>query len=767
MDILSQLIEDKDIVSRRNSLKNPFETQKIKTVELPSYVDQGWEKAKEYKNPSFVLIKKDLAEDVLFSNKIWTLFSLMGFQQMNRSSDFAISFDAVHPEAVHNFDVFATDEETVLLVECKYSSFMVESDFINDLRIFQNQIGAIRLQISKCFGKRKVKFIWATHNYILRQLDRDMLHKLNIAYFDDSAITYFYNLVSHLGTAAKYQLLGNLFAKQEISNMDNRIPAIQGKMGGYTYYSFSIEPEKLLKIGYVLHRNEANSNIMPTYQRLIKKKRLLEVRKFINEGGYFPNSLIISIDSDGKGVQFLPAGPKNDGAISRIGTLLIPKRYHSAYIIDGQHRLYGYSDTKYASTNTIPVVAFVDLDRNEQIKLFMDINENQKAVPKSLRVTLNADMLWDSESKTDQRQALRSKIAQMLGEQSTSPLRDRIIVGEGDPTPKKCITVEAIQTALKRTSFFGTYDKKNNLINDGTFEMDNNEEDCNVFYPFLEKFFLLLQRECNDEWNKEDSENGMITMNRGIQAIIRVLDDVVAMLTQKGMIFPKKQSPDDILSLISYYFQPLFEYLNKMSFEERKDLRGYFGGGADTRFYRAYQRAIADKRLDYNPEGLKEYWENESKTYNEDTRNYIKTIEEKLKDIVRSNLENLYDDKWLERGLPLNVFKSLKSQADNDAYIKAQEGNTDEVSEPWDYVTLADCREIVLNGKNWSSIFENVLVRDVEKNLPGDKNIKTDWIARINKIKNKLGSNSSYSVSSEDYQFVTQVYAWITDILVL
>ena len=41
---------------------------------------------------------------------------------------------------------------------------------------------------------------------------------------------------------------------------------------------------------------------------------------------------------------------------------------------------------KYASTNTVPVVAFVDLERTEQIKLFMDINENQKAVPKSLRV---------------------------------------------------------------------------------------------------------------------------------------------------------------------------------------------------------------------------------------------------------------------------------------------------------------------------------------------------------------------------------------------
>ena len=66
------------------------------------------------------------------------------------------------------------------------------------------------------------------------------------------------------------------------------------------------------------------------------------------------------------------------GTISKIGILHIPKRYRSAYIIDGQHRLYGYSDSLYAETNTIPVVAFVDLERSEQIKLFMDINENQK-----------------------------------------------------------------------------------------------------------------------------------------------------------------------------------------------------------------------------------------------------------------------------------------------------------------------------------------------------------------------------------------------------
>lgn len=106
------------------------------------------------------------------------------------------------------------------------------------------------------------------------------------------------------------------------------------------YYSFSIEPEKLLKIGYVLHRNEANSSMKPTYQRIIKKKRLNEVREFINNGGYFPNSIIISLDTEGKGLVFDQASQKIDNTISRIGILHIPKKYRSAYIIDGQHRLY-------------------------------------------------------------------------------------------------------------------------------------------------------------------------------------------------------------------------------------------------------------------------------------------------------------------------------------------------------------------------------------------------------------------------------------------
>uniref|UniRef100_UPI004024EB2F DGQHR domain-containing protein n=1 Tax=Ruminococcus bromii TaxID=40518 RepID=UPI004024EB2F len=338
--------------------------------------------------------------------------------------------------------------------------------------------------------------------------DQEKMRQWDIVHFSDAVINYYYELVKHLGSCARYQLLGNLFANQEIRNMDDKIPAIQGEMGGHKYYSFSIEPERLLKIGYVLHRNEANKNMMPTYQRLIKKNRLSKVRKFINDGGYFPNSLIISIESGGRGLQFDVSGTKVDGAHSKLGVLHLPKKYRSAYIIDGQHRLYGYSDSNFATTNSIPVVAFVDLDRSEQIKLFMDINENQKAVPKTLRVTLNADMLWDSSDFNERRQALRSKIAQMFGEEETSPLMGRVVIGEDEKSSIRCITVEAIQTALRKSNFMSQFGKKNCIIKDGTFDVGNNQDTCELLYPFLEGCLRYVNNEVPEEWERGDNNYG-------------------------------------------------------------------------------------------------------------------------------------------------------------------------------------------------------------------------------------------------------------------
>ena len=124
--------------------------------------------------------------------------------------------------------------------------------------------------------------------YEITEPDRNRMRDLGIYHFDEYGIKYFAELAKHLGACARYQLLGDTFCRaKNLEQWRIEFLPLKAKWGGHTYYSFSIEPEKLLKLAYVLHRNEANSDMMPTYQRIIKKQRLKEIRKFIDNKGFF------------------------------------------------------------------------------------------------------------------------------------------------------------------------------------------------------------------------------------------------------------------------------------------------------------------------------------------------------------------------------------------------------------------------------------------------------------------------------------------------
>ena len=322
-----------------------------------------------------------------------------------------------------------------------------------------------------------------------------------------------------------------------------------------------------------------------------------------------------------------------------------------------------------------------------------------------------------------------------------------------------------MQAALKKCRFFDSYGKKNALQKEGTFDCKDNQETCDLFYPFIEKCLLYIRETCLEEWDKGDSDNGMLTMNRGIQAVVRVIDDVVNMLVEKGMINPKTQALDDMFGLIQYYLKPLTDYINNLNAEQRKDLRGYFGGGADTRFWRAYQKAIADMRPDFTPEGLEEFWQNETKMYNDETVSMIQEIVIKVKLLISERLNDYFGESWLIKGLPKNIYTRAKGEADEAMYIHVT--NTgEEIDIPvWDYVTLPECKQIVLNGKNWSLFFEDTFVRPEEANLIGGKDVKTDWLLKVNSISNKL-SKESYSVPVDEYTYVKSIYDWLMGILI-
>ena len=77
--------------------------------------------------------------------------------------------------------------------------------------------------------------------------------------FDESDLEYYEKLVNHIGSAAKYQLHADIFHKKVIPGLEIKVPALKSKIGPFVYYTFSIKPEYLLKIGFISHRSKGKS----------------------------------------------------------------------------------------------------------------------------------------------------------------------------------------------------------------------------------------------------------------------------------------------------------------------------------------------------------------------------------------------------------------------------------------------------------------------------------------------------------------------------
>ncbi|MEV2908685.1 DGQHR domain-containing protein [Paenibacillus larvae] len=754
MSIMEKLVSKKEINGLRRKRSQIYTFEKFEPELRSKREEEGWQFDKTLKNS--VRMRKNKPMDEQFEDEVWNLFASLGFTYMNKDRNLQIRYGSTGKGTTKQIDVFAVDDETILFVECKYSPIGKKGDFKKEIESINGIRTGLFAEAKTTFPNRKTKYIFATKNYEVPDNDRIRMKDLGIYHFDENAISYFTELAKHLGECARFQLLGNLFEGQKIGSMENKIPAIEGKMGGNTYYSFSIEPEKLLKIAYVLHRNEANGDMMPTYQRIIKKNRLREIQKFVDKGGFFPNSLIISIDTKGKKLNFDIASLQGDNSISRIGILHLPQLYRSAYIIDGQHRLYGYANSIYAGINSIPVVAFVNLAQEKQVELFMEINENQKSVSKNLQNTLNADLLWSCDDWNKRRKALRLNIAQKLGELQSSPLFGRIVIGENEISSTCCITIDTIEKSLKSTNFLSRYSKGNVIVEDGTFDKGKNEATSKILIPFITESFNYFKENLPGEWEK--GGQGVLTINNSVQAIIRILNDIVNHLITLNKINPKTDNPNAVARNVQYYLAPLVNFLNRITEDERKELRTNYGQGGRTKVWRTFQKLIAEERPDFQPEGLNQWIRDNTRQYNVASFEIIHDLESLIKQDFAIKLKSKYGVKWITAGIPPKVYRKANKTMGEQNYNNSVNGVNKTVS-IWDCVTITDCRDIAIFGCNWKDLFETSYTRPEEKRLSGGKVAKTEWINRLAGIADKNSTN--YSVSEKQYLFLKELNDWL------
>ncbi|CAM1356321.1 DGQHR domain-containing protein [Tenacibaculum ascidiaceicola] len=754
------------LVSENNELQKILKLKKRDYIleDIPKdeklyndYLSKGWVLQRELKH--FYRMKGAKPYDVLFRDKVWSVFAQLGFSQLNRDENFTIPYDKKDLNLTKQIDVFAKDNESILYVECKPSIDYGRGDFEKDLEFYKDIKEGLETSIKQMFpnSKPKVKFILATENKTLGERDEERLKNLGGVHLDEEAIEYYLKMFNQIGIAARYQLLGYLFAGNTIPDLDNQIPAIKGKMGKHTYYSFSIEPDKLLKIGYVLHRSKANRKMMPTYQRIIKKSRLKKINEFITEqSGFFPNSIIISLDVKVNGPRFDPANTQVQTAISKVGVLYLPKKYRSAYIIDGQHRLYGYAGTKYSKTNSIPVVAFVNLKREEQVDLFMQINENQKAVPKTLRETLNADLLWTSTNLKEQIKALCSKVAIYLGEEKDSPFYDYISLGEDN----RVLTPGNLSSALMKSNFYGTV-SKDKIEKLGLFYKGDLEHTFKSSYEYLRLCFEYLTTNLSNDWKKK--KESFLFVNKGVYAIIMLLSDILDHLEEVKVIDTNKDVSQKLFKETQKYLDPLIVFVREMDEETRYKFKDMKGSTAPVRYWRKFQVCVREVYQEFEPEGLKDYIKNQERALNLKTFEMIKDLEEFMRADFKSKLYDHWGEEWAwKKGVPVKI----QDDAEDRMRKKNRTRKKEEETEEWDNLNLIHYREIA--KQNWQYVNEDkkrVKFFEIHYTMPSEEKLnkeeKTKWWVKLNELRNIVSHVSSDQISEDDYDYVKKIHDWL------
>ncbi|MEH0109014.1 DGQHR domain-containing protein [Tersicoccus sp. MR15.9] len=713
--------------------------------------ENGW--VLDRRNKRSVRMRKPKPHDVAFEDRVWAAFAKLGFTSLNRDRRLTLKYGLGDNEC-QQIDVFAADDDVVLVVECKSSAETKTGQFKKEIEAIQGQRAGSLRTFKAEYPRHKVKYILATNNYGVTKLTADRIASADIVHMNEETIDYYLGLADHLGEAARFQLLGNLFAGQKIPNLDREVVAIEASMGGHKYYSFSIEPDRLLKIGFILHRSKANSSLMPTYQRLIKKTRLKNVAQFVESGGYFPNSLILSLEGGNRGLQFDPF-PKRSGQ-TRAGILHLPQTFRAAYVIDGQHRLYGYSASARAATDLIPVVAFVSLGRSDQMKLFMQINENQQAVPKNLRNTLNADLLYASDDLREQAKALRLVLAQRLGEDKVSPLYGRVQVGEDSKTPLRCLTIDAVARGLDRGGFIGTF-TKTEVKEIGTFYRGSNDATGDALFEYITQGIDYVRRHLDVQYKLGSSEGGFVFINNGIESIIRILGDVVLHLaTQDTDYDPRKRDPQTLYDDAVPYLDSMVEYLGGLGPTEGLEYRQLYGSGAGTKYWRRLQQAINEARPEFDPPGLAGYVRDEQKQFNDESRDMIDALEAYMKDDVRKRLEDKYGAEWFKLGVPRNI----RVEAGKLMVERNADRSSGQEIEEWDCLYIVNYRDVMTQSQElWRGVFEKRYTPPGDEQRPGGWKARSSWIVRVSDLRNDVAHQRTVSV--DDHDFLVTLHTWL------
>lgn len=344
--------------------------------------------------------------------------------------------------------------------------------------------------------------------------------------WDNNALTYYGKDAATIGKAIKNEILKEFRVGFELAGSFHE-KAIKLKQGNLEMFMFGAKPSDLLKVGYVSRRASQRPE---AYQRILNKDRMNKIKDFVSSTKpLLPNAIIIAFDGETEIQDRIQFDDKKS-------ELSFPSVPCCAWIIDGQHRVFGFLNTKFDKGATsgsapvfkLPVVAFKSLSLLLQNRAFVDINYHQKKIDPTLLCDLAAT-LPDLQNELTWPSLLAAEL------NKTGPLESKIRISELDRG--KPISISSFARYGLLEGLLG-YDNKSRSYNGALFAYSPFKKQRGINEPankkalkdqveLLQRYFAAVATNTTKKNPKTDpwtnSKNYALVKATGINALLLVL----------------------------------------------------------------------------------------------------------------------------------------------------------------------------------------------------------------------------------------------------
>lgn len=719
-------------------------------LKITAEESDGWTIAK--RNKKSVRMIRAKATDRQLEDDVWSLLFRMGFRELNEDRNFKIQLN--EKTLPRQIDVFAKDVDTVFIVECTHA----REAGSKSVKSLLDKIAAIREDVVKAvhahYGRDprlKIKFAIATRNIDVRSADAARAAEAGVPIITDDDLAYFRKLTDILRTAARFQFLGRYLEGEKVEGLRTEVPATRGRVGDRTFYNFLISPHDLLRISYISHMAKASNGDLETYQRMVKPSRLKAIGAFIDDGGTFPTNVVVNIRQSS-----LRFDLKENFGNTSTGILTLPGQYGSAWVIDGQHRLYGYAYARREEENdnsVVSVLAYEDMPTRDEIQMFVDINTQQVKVSRNLVNEIVSNLDIEHEDPRRRLEAICARTALLLDSAKGSPFKDRILTVAQEKNNFRCLTLTSLADGIDGNDLVGKASKSSKsgpvAIHPGPLGETSLSPKLTLekASATLSLYFSVFAETLSEHWKLGDAKGGYLCTNLGLRALLVLFKKLIAFMERDGARCVLME-PEEIVDAVRPFLTPIVEYFRLADPADiaRFRNRGSSLASVDQNCLQL-MAIISERKPEFAPPEVRAYLESQDAEGTKRAKDMIDEVNRILFDDVVKTLKIKYGevkDAWWVQGVP----KTVRNECDR----QYNESNNTQY-ERWQYLFLVNYADIVLYQSNWEDFkdYYNFYGK-------GKREALIRWIARLNKARTVTHHAEKGPLSKDQVEYVTKVH---------